>query len=91
MFGGSPDALKVTVPTGGFVARVAEKTKVAAFPAVTVEVLFPLGVTATRKIFVVSDTLLLLKLASTIPPTLAELISVGGASVATFTVIETGG
>ena len=48
-FGGNPVALNVTVPTGGLVARFAENTNDAAFPAATVALLLPEDVTATRE------------------------------------------
>lgn len=67
--GGSPVALKVTVPTGGFVARLAENTNEAALPAVAVALPLPEEVTATREMLKLSKARLLLKLASPIPLT----------------------
>lgn len=89
--GGSPVAVNVIVPTEGAVARVALKANVAEVPAVTDTFAFELGRTATREMVVESAIALLAKLASPIPPTLELLMTVAGASEATFTVTSSAG
>lgn len=89
--GGSPVAVNVIVPTEGAVASVALKAKVAEVPAVTETFAFEFGRTATRAMAVESAMELLALLASPIPPTLGLLMTVAGASEATFTVITSAG